>query len=611
MLLSKHIPAPRRAVLFTWLAVFLGSVLMAWVPDVTFASGLFLLGAALVQATLLSSPALLLFLLWHWRSRSGANSPWLAASVTVASVLLVLFLVVNYKLRDMYGFYFNFFVLNLLMTPGGVEAMGVSASTNLTLALVVLALAIGVWVLLRFVPFERLWTRRLRVSYLVSGFIGVFLLQGSWYAWSEFHYDRAVLQIADRIIWYMPVTARSFFEDMGATIDRPEGADMEVAISGGSLNYPAAPDTPLKTPYNIVWLVAESWRADMLTPEIMPQTWAFAQKTNQFREHYSGGNGTRMGMFSQFYGLYGSFCFDFLNSGRQPLLMEVLQKNGYDMMAYTSSRFSYPEFDKTVFAGLPESQLQSYTEGDGWERDRKNVADLLGYIEKAEDPFFGFMFFESAHANYYFPEESVIAPDYIEDFNYLTLDIEKEIERIRARYINANHHLDSQLGRVFAALEEQGKLDNTIVIVTGDHGEEFMENGRWGHNSTFSQEQIRVPFLLYVPGKAPQQFDVMTSHHDVPATVLAALGLDIDPATYSYGKNLLAADYRRDYTVASDWHGNTLITPDVKMVFSKKGAFYDDAATNLDDEPIDLATSKAPYRDALGLFTRELSRFYQ
>jgi len=585
--------------------------MMAWVPDITFESGLFLLGAALVQATLLSSPALLLFLVWHWRSRSGTNSPWLAGSVTVAAVLLVLFLVVNYKLRDMYGFYFNFFVLNLLMTPGGVEAMGVSTSTNITFGIVVLTLAVAVWLLLRFIPFERLLARRVRVSYLVSGFIGVFLLQGGWYAWSEFHYDRTVLQIADRIIWYMPVTARTFFEDMGATIDRPEGADMEVAISGGSLNYPEAPDEPLKTPYNIVWLVAESWRADMLTPEIMPQTWAFAQKAKQFREHYSGGNGTRMGMFSQFYGLYGSYWFDFLNSGRQPLLMEVLQKNNYDMMAYTSSRFSYPEFDKTVFAGLPMSQLQSYTEGAGWERDRKNVADLLGYIEKAEDPFFGFMFFESAHANYYFPEESVIAPDYIEDFNYLTLDIEKEIERIRARYINANHHLDSQLGRVFAALEEQGKLDNTIVIVTGDHGEEFMENGRWGHNSTFSQEQIRVPFLLYVPGQAPEQFDIMTSHHDVPATVLAVLGMDIDPATYSYGHDLLAADYRRDYTVASDWHGNTLITPDVKMVFSKKGAFYDDSATTLNDDPIDLAATKAPYRDALGLFARELSRFYQ
>jgi uncharacterized protein len=419
------------------------------------------------------------------------------------------------------------------------------------------------------------------------------------------------LHVADRIIWYMPVTARSFFEGMGAEIDRPENAEFEVSIGGGSLNYPPAPEQKVKTPYNIVWLVAESWRADMLTPEIMPQTWAFAQKTSQFREHYSGGNGTRMGMFSQFYGLYGSYWFDFLNAGRQPLLMEVLQNNDYAMKAYTSSRFSYPEFDKTVFAGFDESDLQSYTEGAGWERDRKNVADMLGFIEQAESPFFSFMFFESAHANYYFPEESVIAPDYIEDFNYLTLDIEKEIERIRARYINANHHLDSQLGRVFAALEEQGKLDNTIVIVTGDHGEEFMENGRWGHNSTFSQEQIRVPFLFYLPGQEPTKFDVMTSHHDVPATVLAALGLDIDPATYSYGQDLLAADYSRNYTVASDWHGNTLVTPDVKMVFSKKGAFYDDVATNLDDDPIDLSTSKAPYREALGLFTRELSRFYQ
>ncbi|MES3007447.1 MAG: sulfatase-like hydrolase/transferase [Pseudomonadota bacterium] len=610
-LVSMPIPSPRRALLFTWYAAFIGSVLMAWVPDINFESGLFLLGAALVEATLLSAPTLLLFFLWRWRTRTGARSLWLAGAVTLSAFLTILFLVVNYKLRAMYGFYFNFFVLNLLLTPGGVEAMGVSASTNVTLAIVVAVLALTVWLALRFLPFERLRPQRIRARALWLSFGAVFLLQASWYAWSEFHYDRAVLQIADRIIWYMPVTARSFFEDMGATIDRPEGADMEVASSGGSLNYPEAPDVPLKTPYNIVWLVAESWRADMLTPEIMPQTWAFAQKTSQFREHYSGGNGTRMGMFSQFYGLYGSYWFDFLNSGRQPLLMEVLQKNHYNMMAYTSSRFSYPEFDKTVFAGLPESQLQSYTEGAGWERDRKNVVDLLNTIEQAESPFFSFMFFESAHANYYFPKESVIAPDYIEDFNYLTLDIAKEIERIRARYINANHHLDSQLGRVFAALEEQGKLDNTIVIVTGDHGEEFMENGRWGHNSTFSQEQIRVPFLLYVPGQAPAQFDVMSSHHDVPATVLAALGLDIDPASYSYGSDLLAADYHRDYTVVSDWHGNTLVTPDVKMVFSKKGAFYDDTATNLDDDPIDLAASKAPYREALGVFARELSRFYQ
>ena len=126
-----------------------------------------------------------------------------------------------------------------------------------------------------------------------------------------------------------------------------------------------------------------------------------------------------------------------------------------------------------------------------------------------------------------------------------------------------------------------------------------------------SAKGVRSLFRFLTTVRKPAQFDIMTSHHDVPATVLAALGMDLDPATYSYGHDLLAADYRRDYTVASDWHGNTLITPDVKMVFSKKGAFYDDAATTLDDDPIDLAATQAPYRDSLGLFTRELSRFYQ
>jgi membrane-anchored protein YejM (alkaline phosphatase superfamily) len=359
-----------------------------------------------------------------------------------------------------------------------------------------------------------------------------------------------------------------------------------------------------------VWLVSESLRADMLTPEFMPNTWEFAKHSQRFLNHYSGGNGTRMGMFSQFYGLYGGYWFDFLYAHRAPMLVDLIQKNNYSMMAYTSSRFSYPEFDKTIFASLEDQQLQSYTEGDGWERDRKNVGDMLQFIDKTEEPFFSFMFFESAHANYYFPDESIIREEYLDDFNYLTVDIEENIELIRNRYINATHHLDSQLGRVYDALEEQGLLDNTIVVVTGDHGEEFMEKGRWGHNSTFSQEQIRVPMLIHIPGREPGETSIMTSHLDMPATIMAALGVGIAPASHSYGNDLFSPQYRRDYTVVSDWHGNTLVTPEVKMVFSKKGAAYDDVTTSLNDAPIDLTETKADYKTPLGEFAREISRFY-
>ncbi len=600
--------APLRSVLLTLLCTF-GFLLVLAAPAVSgLPAALFLLLAALVQTVLLSTPVLLLHALYVRGQRRGRASPLLAAAVHVAALLTLLFLVANYKLQQMFGFYFNYFVLNLLLTPGGVEAMGVSTSTNVAFTLLVLGLAALLLVAVRLLPLERLLPRR---RWRVLPLFSVLLLtQAGWYAWSEFRYERSILATADRLIWYVPVTAGSLLERAGFTSQRPEQEASDLAGTSGSIDYPAAPTAPLERPLNVVWLVAESWRADSLTPRIMPQTSAFAAQTQNFLEHYSGGNGTRMGMFSQFYGLYGSYWFDFLGARRQPLLMELLRNNDYAMKAWTSSRFSYPEFDQTVFSGFPAADLHSDTDGDGWERDRRNVTQMLDFIENADAPFFSFMFFESAHANYYFPDESIIEPDYIDDFNYLTVDIERDIELIRARYINAVHHLDSQLARVFDTLQAKGLLENTIVIVTGDHGEEFMENGRWGHNSTFSQQQIRVPLLVHVPGLAPAEVARMTSHLDLPATVLAALGVNLDPTTYSYGSDLLSPQYSRDYTVASDWHGNTLITPEVKMVFSKKGAALDDGTTTLHDEPVAIASVDGSYREALGLFARELSRFY-
>ena len=68
------------------------------------------------------------------------------------------------------------------------------------------------------------------------------------------------------------------------------------------------------------------------------------------------------------------------------------------------------------------------------------------------------MFFESPHARYFFPQESVIAKPYRNDLNYATLSKEalsKDIVPIKNRYINAVHHLDSQYKRVFDYLKDK------------------------------------------------------------------------------------------------------------------------------------------------------------
>ena len=203
-----------------------------------------------------------------------------------------------------------------------------------------------------------------------------------------------------------------------------------------NVHYPLQPITRAPgTATNIVWLVAESCAPTCSIPRSCPRPPA-AQRAANFRSHYSGGNGTRMGMFSMFYGLYGSYWFSFLNEGRGPALLDVLLDGGYQTATYTSARFTYPEFDKTIFRRIPIAQLH---EGDehlaGWENDRANVTRLLADIDGRDParPFFAFMFFESPHAQYYFPEESVIRRPYLKNFNYATTDIAANIGLIKNR----------------------------------------------------------------------------------------------------------------------------------------------------------------------------------
>lgn len=75
----------------------------------------------------------------------------------------------------------------------------------------------------------------------------------------------------------------------------------------------------------------------MVTPENMPQLSAFArtQDTSVFTNHHSGGNATRTGIFSVFYGLPGPYWFPALSSGTPSALITALQKRHYAIGTFT------------------------------------------------------------------------------------------------------------------------------------------------------------------------------------------------------------------------------------------------------------------------------------
>jgi membrane-anchored protein YejM (alkaline phosphatase superfamily) len=469
------------------------------------------------------------------------------------------------------------FILNLIFGRGGLKSLGADTATILTFLGIILAFmllqALILVILVRWKRFS-VWSGRVitrpRLAVVVMIVISLFVWQGTIFGFSKLNGYLPVVDASEAFPLYVPVTYGHIAQRLGYVPPVLHVMRLKVNVPK-DIVYPlkAIEQTKGHNSYNIIWMVGESWRFDMLDPNIMPQTWQFSQEALNFRQHYSAGNGTRMAIFGMFYGLYGNYWWACLDHERGPVLIDVLLADNYQMCMMTSSNFRYPEYAQTMFVRLPKGTVhEDNPYPNAWQNDRRNVERLIDFMDKRDRsrPFMVFMFFESPHARYYFPPECEIARPYLEDFNYTTTDITKVGPLIKNRYINSCNHLDSQLGRMIKYLKETGLLDSTIVMITGDHGEEFMESGRWGHNSNFTDWQTKVPMVLWVPGEKPRAIDKMTSHLDLPATMLGQLGVTNPPQDYSLGFDMLGSE-ERDYTVVSDWYYMGCVDHQYKCVF--------------------------------------------
>jgi len=94
------------------------------------------------------------------------------------------------------------------------------------------------------------------------------------------------------------------------------------------------------------------------------------------------------------------------------------------------------------------------------------------------------------------------------------------------KYDESIAYLDHQLGRLFAELKRQGRWDDTLVVITADHGEEFGERGLYFHGNSLYRGSLEVPLLLRFPPAIPagRSIAATVSLKDLAATVLAVTG---------------------------------------------------------------------------------------
>jgi len=165
---------------------------------------------------------------------------------------------------------------------------------------------------------------------------------------------------------------------------------------------------------------------------------------------------------------------------------------------------------------------------------------FLGWLRRRrpDRPFFAFLNYFDAHAPYIpapgYEGRFGIQPRPPRDYDFLLGDMAMENNPTLKRdtqmaldcYDDCIAFLDEQLGRLLDELRGQGLLDNTVVIITSDHGEAFGDHGHYGHGSSLYLDAIGVPLVILSP-RAPAGRVVASpvSLRDLPATVVDQLGL--------------------------------------------------------------------------------------
>ena len=105
----------------------------------------------------------------------------------------------------------------------------------------------------------------------------------------------------------------------------------------------------------------------------------------------------------------------------------------------------------------------------------------------------------------------------------------KELADELANYLNVIRETDAHLGRLFDALRERGIADDTLVVITGDHGEAFRDpHYQQQHGYSVWQEEVNVPFIVWNPRLFPEgrHLPAVGGHVDLNPTVADILGVE-------------------------------------------------------------------------------------
>ncbi len=241
-------------------------------------------------------------------------------------------------------------------------------------------------------------------------------------------------------------------------------------------------------------------------------------------------------------------------------LPEQLQHAGFATAGFVSgpfldSRYGYAQGFDTYddYTVVAKSHAASHSGATSPPLLARVDAWLTAWDEQGRaDPFFVFLHLWDVHYDFTPPPpyDTLFDPDYTGsvtgvDFERGTQvhpDMDpRDLDHVIALYDGEIAYTDQQLGQLFERLQELGVWEDTLVVVTSDHGEEFFEHGAKGHQKTLYDESLLVPLIVHSPTQVPTGRVVTEQVRlaDIAPTILDLVGLQPkDPGDRALGHSL-------------------------------------------------------------------------
>ncbi len=233
--------------------------------------------------------------------------------------LFILLVFIDYSIFQLYKFHINGMVWNML-TGGALTEIFVFDLSNITTAIAILMAIIVIQILLFKLASQCVLSPKNKGIWL---FLTIFSIQFSGqliYAVASAQQNTNIISLTQFIPLPLPLTMNRFLYKNGWVIKA--GKRLIQTQTEGRFNYPINPIrcNNLGTLPNIIFIVIDGLRFDMVNKIVMPNWHQLKQSSQVFNHHLSTGNATRFGIFGLFTGLFSNYWFDALNTQMKPFL---------------------------------------------------------------------------------------------------------------------------------------------------------------------------------------------------------------------------------------------------------------------------------------------------